>query len=185
MENRHGTPFEHNLICFYIEAPIFVTRQLLKHRAGVSLNEESGRYKEFEPVFYCAEARERPLAQEGKAKDYKFVAASDEQWRLMRAAVEGGLQQSWHLYQYLLSIGLSREVARMHLPLSVYSSVQMTFNTRSLMHFLSLRREHPESRYPSHPQWEMSQLSALMEEHFASTFPIVHDAYVRYGRVCP
>ena len=50
MRDRHGTPFEHNAFTFYIEAPIFVFREFMRHRIA-SYNEESGRYKELEPVF--------------------------------------------------------------------------------------------------------------------------------------
>ena len=57
---------------FLVEAPIFVTRQLLKHRAGVSINEESGRYRDFRPVFYMPPA-DRPLGQTGRAGDYEYV----------------------------------------------------------------------------------------------------------------
>src|ERR1700677_1700014 len=52
MKNRHGTPFEHNSFTFRIHAPIFVLREFQRHRIGWSYNEESGRYREMEPVFY-------------------------------------------------------------------------------------------------------------------------------------
>ena len=51
MRDRHGSPFEHNSFTFYIEAPIFVFREFMRHRIA-SYNEESGRYKELKPVFY-------------------------------------------------------------------------------------------------------------------------------------
>ncbi|MEU4420322.1 FAD-dependent thymidylate synthase [Actinoplanes sp. NPDC024001] len=52
MRDRHGTPFEHNSLTFFVSAPIFVFREFQRHRVGFSYNEESGRYRELQPVFY-------------------------------------------------------------------------------------------------------------------------------------
>ena len=51
MRDRHGTPFEHSSMTFYVRAPIFVFREFVRHRT-FSYNEESGRYRRLEPVFY-------------------------------------------------------------------------------------------------------------------------------------
>ena len=48
---RHGSPFEHTSMTFFISAPIFVFREFMRHRIA-SYNEESGRYRELSPVFY-------------------------------------------------------------------------------------------------------------------------------------
>ena len=61
MRDRHGSPFEHNSFTFYIEAPIFVFREFMRHRIA-SYNEESGRYKELKPVLYIPD-QERDLVQ--------------------------------------------------------------------------------------------------------------------------
>ena len=59
MRDRHGSPFEHNSMTFYVQAPIFVFREFMRHRIA-SYNEESGRYRELRPVFYVP-AEERNL----------------------------------------------------------------------------------------------------------------------------
>jgi thymidylate synthase (FAD) len=51
MRDRHGSPFEHNSLTYYVQAPIFVFREFMRHRIA-SYNEESGRYRELRPVFY-------------------------------------------------------------------------------------------------------------------------------------
>lgn len=61
MRDRHGSPFEHNSMTFYVQAPIFVFREFMRHRIA-SYNEESGRYRELNPVFYVP-APERNLIQ--------------------------------------------------------------------------------------------------------------------------
>lgn len=60
MKHRHGTPFEHSFLTFFVHAPIFVWREWHRHRIGFSYNEESGRYKTLDPIFYLPE-RNRPM----------------------------------------------------------------------------------------------------------------------------
>ncbi|MET0713018.1 MAG: FAD-dependent thymidylate synthase, partial [Jiangellaceae bacterium] len=71
MRSRHGTPYEHNSMTFYVYAPIFVFREHMRHRIA-SYNEESGRYRELRPVFYVP-GPDRKLVQEGKPGHYTFV----------------------------------------------------------------------------------------------------------------
>ena len=52
MRDRHGTPFEHSTMAFYVIAPIFVFREFMRHRT-FSYNEESGRYRKLEPSSTC------------------------------------------------------------------------------------------------------------------------------------
>src|SRR5690606_17204941 len=61
---RHMSPFEHGSFTFFVDTPIFVAREFMRHRTA-SYNETSGRYKELEPRFYMA-PDDRPLVQEGK-----------------------------------------------------------------------------------------------------------------------
>ena len=63
MRDRHGSPFEHNSMTFFVSAPIFVFREFMRHRVGWSYNEESGRYRELDPVFYVPGA-DRKLVQD-------------------------------------------------------------------------------------------------------------------------
>ena len=79
MRDRHGSPFEHNSMTFYVQAPIFVFREFMRHRIA-SYNEESGRYRELRPVFYVP-GPERKLIQEGKPGAYVFVDGTPEQYR--------------------------------------------------------------------------------------------------------
>lgn len=67
---RHGSPFEHTSMTFFVSAPIFVFREFMRHRIA-SYNEESGRYRELKPVFYIP-SKERKLIQVGKTGAYTF-----------------------------------------------------------------------------------------------------------------
>ena len=121
MRDRHGTPFEHNAFTFYVEAPIFVFREFMRHRIA-SYNEESGRYKELDPVFYIPDA-ERKLIQIGKTGAYEFVAGSDEQYRVTYDSIKESSVASYGYYQDMLNEGVAREVARAVLPVNIYSSL--------------------------------------------------------------
>lgn len=184
MKNRHGTPFEHNSLTFYVKAPIFVYREWHRHRVGWSYNEESGRYKQLEPEFYIP-GRERNLKQEGKPGHYIFVPGTDEEYALMSEGHKEVCNISYDNYERQLEAGIAKEVARMTLPVNIYSSMYTTFNTRSLMAFLSLRTKHEDSMFPSYPQREIEMCAEIIEAEFAREFPLVYNAFVSNGRVCP
>jgi len=114
VREKHGVPLEAVVFRFYIEAPIFTTRQILKHRIA-SINEESGRYRELAGVFYVP-SEERKLVQTGKTGDYNFVQGSPEQYEALKFVLEKTGEASWNNYEALLNMDISKEVARMHLP---------------------------------------------------------------------
>lgn len=183
MKNRHGTPFEHNSMTFFVSAPIFVFRELMRHRIA-SYNEESGRYKELAPVFYVPESS-RPLVQVGKAGAYDFVAGSAEQHSLVDELLRRSCTMAYESYQMMLSNGVAREVARMALPLNIYSSMYVTVNSRSLMNILSLRTKSDKAAYPSYPQQEIQLVAEGMEKFWAELMPLTHTAFDSCGRVTP
>src|SRR5690349_12649888 len=92
MRDRHGSPFEHNSMTFFISAPIFVFREFMRHRVGWSYNEESGRYRELQPVFYVPDAS-RKLVQEGRPGKYRFVEGTPDQQQLVGRAMEESYRQ--------------------------------------------------------------------------------------------
>lgn len=183
MQGRHGSPFEHCVFTFLVEAPIFVWREIMRHRIA-SYNEESGRYKELKPVFYIP-APDRYLIQEGKPGEYIFVPGSKEQYEVMRAHHESISERAYNSYQTLLANGIAREVARMSLPLNIYSSAYITINARSLMNFLSLRTKSDAATYPSFPQKEIEMVAKEMEASFSLFMPLTHEHFTERGRVAP
>ncbi len=183
MRDRHGSPFEHNAFTFYIEAPIFVFREFMRHRIA-SYNEESGRYKQLEPVFYVPDEN-RKLIQQGKPGAYTFVHGTEEQHEQMDTSIFLASEDAYNQYEIMLEQGIAREVARMVLPVNIYSSMYVTMNARSLMNFLSLRTIHPVSKVPSFPQREIEMVAEQMEEFFAQKMPITYEVFNRNGRVAP
>ncbi|WP_042434892.1 FAD-dependent thymidylate synthase [Streptacidiphilus anmyonensis] len=184
MRDRHGTPFEHNSMTFFISAPIFVFREFHRHRAGWSYNEESGRYRELQPVFYVPSA-ERKLVQQGRPGKYEFFEGTTEQHEAVTRAMRASYEQSYGHYQSMLAAGVAREVARAVLPVGLFSSMYATCNARSLMHFLSLRTKDERAKVPSFPQREIEMVAEKMEALWAERMPLTHEAFNAHGRVAP
>ena len=184
MRERHGSPFEHNSFTFLVRAPIFVFREFMRHRIGWSYNEESGRYRELEPVFYVP-GPERRLVQIGKAGHYEFVDGTPEQYDTVQKQVRHACETAYASYQAMLDAGVAREVARAVLPVTTFSSMYATCNARSLMAFLSLRTKREDSKFPSYPQREIEMVAEKMEAEFARLMPITHGAFDANGRVSP
>ncbi|MBP0454940.1 MULTISPECIES: FAD-dependent thymidylate synthase [unclassified Kitasatospora] len=184
MRDRHGTPFEHNSMTFFISAPIFVFREFHRHRSGWSYNEESGRYRQLEPVFYVP-GEDRKLVQEGRPGRYEFLDGTPEQHKTVTGAMEAAYREAYGRYQEMLAAGVAREVARAVLPVGLFSSMYATCNARSLMHFLSLRTKKENAAVPSFPQREIEMVAEQMEEQWAALMPLTHAAFEKHGRVAP
>ena len=180
---RHGSPFEHTSMTFFVAAPIFVFREFMRHRIA-SYNEESGRYRELRPTFYVP-SKDRKLVQIGKAGAYTFVDGTKEQFDLTVDAIKESCTVAYENYKKMLDAGVAREVARAVLPVTLYSSMYVTMNARALMNFLSLRTSRDGSHFPSYPQREIEMVAEKMEEHFAKLMPITYAAFEKSGRVCP
>lgn len=183
MRDRHGSPFEHNSMTFYVQAPIFVFREFMRHRIA-SYNEESGRYRELRPVFYVP-GPDRNLVQVGKPGAYDFLPGTPEQTALVSREVRAVATEAFAAYQRMLDAGVAREVARIVLPLDIYSSMYVTMNARSLMNFLSLRTKREGSHFPSFPQREIEMVAEQMERHFTELMPLTSSAFTENGRVAP
>jgi thymidylate synthase (FAD) len=180
---RHGSPFEHTSMTFFISAPIFVFREFMRHRIA-SYNEESGRYRELRPVFYVP-SKDRKLVQVGKPGAYSFVEGTAEQHQMTVDAIKETCTLAYENYQKLLTAGVAREVARAVLPVTLYSSMYVTMNARALMNFLSLRTAREGSHFPSYPQREIEMVAEKMEAEFAKLMPITYGAFEKSGRIAP
>ena len=183
VRERHGSPLEHAVFTWLIEAPIFVWREFMRHRIA-SYNEESGRYKQLKPVFYLP-AYDRPLVQVGKTGNYTFEPGDTAQYMEVVNGIEEVCEEAYDAYVGLLAAGIAKEVARMVLPVSIYSSAYVTMNLRGLMNFLSLRTKRENATFKSHPQHEIMLVADEMEESVADIVPLAMAAFDRNGRVCP
>lgn len=179
---KHGVPFESCVFTFYFEVPIAVSRQIVKHRLS-SINEESGRYKELSGVFYLPR-EDRKLAQIGKTSAYEFADSDPQMAEIFRQMMKNTAEVGWYNYQSAIhQLEIAKEAARFLLPTSMlYSSMYFTANLRSVLNFLSLRKDWGEDAiHQSKPQDEIQlvadQVAAIVEEKF----PTVWEMFVKSG----
>lgn len=195
MKGRHGSPFEHNAFTFFVEVPIFVVREWQRHRIS-SFNEMSGRYTELLPKFYIP-AEDRNVVNIGTKMKPEFsswdgVLGSGQlttntlrSYSKFRDEFQFRSMAAWHTYQQALEDGVANEVARMILPLNIYTQMYWTVNARSLMNFLSLRVQSDDSTTRSYPQYEIDVAAQQVEEFFKTWMPLTHQAFQENGRVAP
>lgn len=204
MKHRHGTPFEHGSLTFFVHAPIFVWREWHRHRV-MSFNEESARYKPLDPVFWVPR-RDRAMVpvegwKPGRPKfrtldeaarerfpdaDRHFIASyTDNQYAGMVERKRHAYKTAYESYRGDIEAGIAMEVARSVLPVGIYSSCWVTCNPRSLMAFLSLRTHEPDAAFPSYPQAEIEEAARAVEAIFAHGWPITHKVFNELGRTGP
>lgn len=185
MTHRHGTPFEHTSITFRVHAPIMVFREWMRHRIQ-SFNEQSGRYTQFDPVFYVP-GDDRPLVNVGTSARPKmdFGDGGEELLGEVQGVLQDAYAQSWYWYKHLLDMGIANEVARLVVPVGMFSSMYATTNLRGWLHFLGLRTSEENATYQGHPQWEIVQTAKMVEEHLRTLFPITMKVFDENGRVAP
>jgi thymidylate synthase (FAD) len=103
----------------------------------------------------------------------------------MYGALKHAAEVAWSEYQFQLKEGIAKEVARMCLPVNIYSAAYVSCNARSMMNFLSLRTKHPGSLFPSFPMKEINMVGDQMEAIFAELFPLTYAAFNKARRVAP
>ena len=176
MRERHATPFEHSVFRFHVRAPIFVTREWVRHRWS-SFNEFSMRYAKATDDFYVPEP-EDVRSQVGKPGAYSFEPVSAELAETTREELRNVYDAAYETYQRLVEMGVARELARAVMPVGAYTEFFWTVNARSLMNFVSLRAAETAQR-------EIRRYAEACERFLAERMPVTHAAFVAGGRVAP
>jgi thymidylate synthase (FAD) len=147
LRHKHTSPFEQVVFTFHLKMPIFVARQLERHRTA-RLNEISGRYSVMRDEFYLPDSSEvRYQAKRNKQgrSDKEVPAALQEKVVDILRQDQG---TAYAHYQELLQDDIAREVARVNLPLSLYTEMYWQIDLNNLFHFLRLRTD-------AHAQYEI------------------------------
>jgi len=173
MKHEHGTPFEHAVFKFHVKSPIFVAREWFRHRMA-SYNEISQRYVEVKDEFYVPDRLRKPA--KGNKQASEFTDFPDEGEIIKK--IEETYRTVYQAYRELLERGVARELARIVLPLGIYTQFYWTVNARSLMNFLRLR-EAPDA------QWEIRQYAKVILRIFHEKMPWTSEAWESLGRKRP
>ena len=163
MRHRHTSPFEMVVFKFHVKAPIFVARQWFRHRTA-SVNEISGRYSILKEEFYAPEAFRKQAKRNKQASEGALL---DEEALALLRKVE---QEAYGAYRALLEKGVAREMARMVLPLNLYTEFYWKQDLHNLFHFLKLRLA-PEA------QWEIRQYARAIAEIVKERVPLAWAAF--------
>lgn len=153
MQRGHTSPFEAVQLKFDVRAPIFVLRQWHRHRTW-SYNEVSARYSELDMGFYEPEQSVigRQSEKEKQGRDLSDVGFNPV---AVQSRIRDANLKAHALYRDLLEQGVSRELARIVLPLSAYSQMFASVNLHNLFRFAMLRSD-------PHAQYEIQQYSNAM-----------------------
>lgn len=176
MREKHGVPFEHVALTYRLKMPIFVARQLVKHRMS-SWSEHSARYSKFEIEYYLP-ALDGVRAQEGKPMEYRYVTADVAVASQFIQRLADWCEQGMANYQWAMDNGVAREQARMFVPINAYTTITWTLNVRSLLNVLALRND-------SHAQEETRVFAEGMEQLAERVIPDTLKAFNEFGRIVP
>jgi thymidylate synthase (FAD) len=170
LRHKHTTPFEGSVIKFEVRAPIMVIREWFRHRM-FSYNEESGRYKQLDPLYYTPDV-ERVSFQaksnhQGSGEQHPEAAEFVAQWREEQEEFE-------EEYNALIQThNVARELARLNMPVSHYSTFVVTGNLLNWFRFLQLRME-------ATAQYEIRVYANAIFELAKQYFPTSFEAFQDY-----
>lgn len=155
-KNQHMTPFEQVVTTWRIKCPIFVARQWHRHRTQ-SINEVSGRYTELPTEFYTPDDF-KYQSNGNHQSSGEVIPLTSELSHMYRSPIAS----AYAAYSGLLYMGVSKEQARMVLPVAQYTEFFTTMNLRNLFHFLGLRlHEHAQFEIRSFAEAMLSMLKEL------------------------
>ena len=169
MRNRHTSPFEQVILTFHTKMPIFVARQWVRHRTA-RLNEISGRYSVMEDEFYVPkpEVISAQAADNKQGRDGEPLAPDLVEH--VQAQLVEGQRTGYEAYEALLETGLARELARINLPISLYTQWYWQVDLHNLFHFLELRLD-------SHSQYEIRAYAEVMLDMAEKVAPMATEAF--------
>jgi len=171
MRNLHTSPFEQVILTFHCKLPIFVARQWIRHRTA-RLNELSGRYSVMRDEFYLpAGARVQEQSESDKQGSGASLPAELAQ-RVLRLLADGQ-ERAFRDYQGLIDDHVARELARINLPLSLYTEWYWQIDLHNLFHFLRLRLD-------PHAQHEIREYAKALARCAKAVAPLAYEAFEEY-----
>jgi len=145
LRNEHTSPFEQVILTFHTKMPVFVARQWVRHRTA-RLNEISGRYSVMNDEFYVPAGKDIAMQSEDNKQGRAEEPVPAELQESVRTRLESGQQSAYSEYTSLLDDGLARELARINLPLSLYTEWYWQIDLHNLFRFLALRMDEHAQR---------------------------------------
>ena len=164
-KNGHTSPFESVVFTFEVQAPLFITRQWMRHRTQ-SYNEMSARYTLVPDMFYIP-STDVVGEQSKDSKQSRDLVSNPKSEEMVRNMCNG-TRSMYNLYNSLLHRGMPRELARTVLPVSMYTRFFTTVNLHNLLKFIAERKHE-------HAQWEIQQYALAIEKLIKPIVPVTMD----------
>ena len=172
VRHLHTTPLEMVELKFHCKLPIFVARQWIRHRTA-NVNEYSGRYSVMKDEFYIPAAEDIHFqSQRNKQGRSEEDVPAELRSRVLELLANDRSQAFSH-YEEMLESDISRELARINLPLSMYTEWYWKIDLHNLFHFLRLRID-------SHAQYEIRVYGEAMAEITKKVAPLAWEAFEDY-----
>ena len=171
MRHHHTSPFEMCEIKLYIKCPIFVARQWIRHRTA-SVNEYSARYSEVKNEVYIPKP-EHIRGQHSSNKQMSNDPTSNQVAVGFIKDLENGSESQYNNYTDALDSGISRETARIGLPLNTYTEFVWKIDLHNLLHFLRLRMD-------LHAQYEIIVYADAIAGIVKAWCPLAYAAFEEY-----
>jgi thymidylate synthase (FAD) len=172
MRHHHTTPFEMVELKFHVKLPIFVARQWIRHRTA-NVNEYSGRYSIMPEEFYLPEEKDiKPQSTTNRQGRSEEEIPAEIRQKVLNLLLEEQ-KSSFSGYNEMLENRVSRELARINLPLSLYTQWYWKIDLHNLFHFLNLRID-------DHAQYEIQVYARTMGEMVKKVTPLAWEAFEDY-----
>lgn len=171
LRHGHTSPFEQVAVTLDMKLPIFVARQLVRHRTQ-KLNEVSARYSVLPEEFYVPPLSQVCVQSEVN-KQGRGHALDLGDGEAVRESIKRHSENGFRLYRELLEKGVARETARMVLSVNTYTHWCTTWDAHNLLHMLRLRLD-------SHAQWEVREYARVISEIVSAWLPLTWEAFTDY-----
>ena len=169
LRNEHTSPFEQVVLTFHAKMPIFVARQWVRHRTA-RLNEISGRYSILKDEFYLPDGEAIASQSSDNKQGRQSEPLAPERQREIRQVLEEEQKRAYDAYSRLIDDGLARELARINLPVRIYTEWYWQIDLHNLFHFLKLRLD-------AHAQLEIRAYAEVMLTMARYVCPIAVEAF--------
>ena len=169
IKNDHTSPLEQVILTFHAKMPIFVARQWVRHRTA-RLNEISGRYSVMQDEFYLPDAADLRYQSTDNKQARSEECLAKEDARAILEELQADQKALYLHYEQMIEKGLAREVARMNLPLSLYTEWYWQIDLHNLFHFLRLRMD-------AHAQYEIRVYAEAMAKCAKAVAPMAYEAF--------
>jgi thymidylate synthase (FAD) len=169
LRNSHTSPFEQVVLTFHLKMPIFVARQLVRHRTA-RMNEISGRYSVLQNECYVPAPQDIAAQSNDNKQGRDAEPLPQDEAEKIREAIRHGQEDTFAAYNELIESGLAREIARINLPLAVYTEMYWQIDLHNLLHFLKLRLD-------THAQMEIRVYAEVLLEIARKVAPLAVSSF--------